>query len=138
MSDNLKRMLLMGAGAMLTMAIIILYITSFRRVSDVTTELQEQELREQQTIELYPITRYDQCTIYGSQVINYLKTNFSFFDKVSIDSGDGNGPKPITDTDNFRTAGHDAYIYGNGLYFVSLVYNKNNVPTEVIITKQGP
>lgn len=137
MSDHVKQVLLFAAGLMFTIGAILLYLTSYHRLSDTSKGLLEQEELQQSLVESYALTRYDQCTVYGSQAISYLKTNWQSFGEVYLDSG--SGPVLVPDAEHFRIAGHVCYIYGNGLYFVSLGYNANGVPdTVTIILKELP
>lgn len=135
MSDHVKQVLLFAAGLMFTIGAILLYLTSYHRLDNAGKDLLKQEERQQYLVESYALTRYDQCTIYGSQAISYLKTNWESFGEVYLDSG--GGPVLVSDDEHFRTAGHIYYIYGNGLYFVSLGYNANGIPDTVTVTLKG-
>ena len=129
MSEHTKYMLMAAAGISLTVLAILLWITSYRRLEEASTGILEKEQQKQTLIDEYALTRYDGSTIYGSQVITYLKTNWNHFQgEVYLDG------VQVTDADHFRTLNHAFYINGNGTYLLTLTYNDNKVPYKVTIT----
>ena len=132
MNDQTKRLVLMATGLLLTMMAIVIYLNSFSSLEKAIDGVNNKQKQDQHAIEMSSLTRFDNCTIYGSQVISYLKKNWDSFETIQLDIGEGTITVPDKDTfnNNCRQIGSDYYIYGNGTYYVDLIYNKNEVPTE--------
>lgn len=130
MTDFTQKVILAGVGLSLTAVAVILYLTTFQRLQDASDRMEAANQIQQAWIEDSAVTRYDGCRIYGSQVISYLKSNWAYFEKVTLD---GN---PVTDTNHFRDRTSGSYIDSNAVYLITLQENSNKVPRIVVITKQ--
>lgn len=136
MSDFVKKIMIAGAGLSLTAVAIVIYLTTFNRLKHIANELEASNKTQQALTEYYTITRYDQCYVYGSQVISYLKSNWTAFEKVTLNSGKGEYAVP--DTDNLRNTADDSYIDSNSIYYITLEENDNGVPCVVTIILSNP
>lgn len=127
-SNPVKTAMMAAVGLLLTGIVITLYLSCLQRIKNSTDAMEEREQVQMTRIENYATTRYDKCSVYGSQVISFLKSNWDTLKKVSI-----NGYE-TPDTYNLRNIDDPSYINSNGLYFVEVEEDNNGVPNIVTIT----
>ena len=124
--SHVKQILLGVTGLCLTAAVIIIFLTSFEHLQEASNRLEQQAIQQEANIENYAILRYDNCTIYGSQLIIYLKNNWDSFKIVTL-RGE-RGTVSLTSTENVRDIESADYIDNNALYHITVTADANGVP----------
>ena len=127
--SHIKQVLFAAAGICLTATVILIYFTIFNRLQNVSEKIEQQTIQQEANIENYAIMRYDGCTIYGSQLIIYLKNNWDSLKNVKLQG------ILIENLDNIRTLGDVSYIDNNARYFIAIEFNENGVPDTIKISK---
>lgn len=129
-----KQILLGATGLCLTAAVIVIFFTCFNRLQETSNRIEQQAIQQEANVENYAILRYDNCTIYGSQLVMYLKNNWGSFTSVNLHR-DGQTFE-IPNTENLRNLDSDYYIDNNAMYRIAVEEDTNGVPNIIHITKQ--
>lgn len=130
-----KRMILLLVGMVITVGLCYIGITMFKRSSDVSETLMNNQSDTAREVQEYDVTRFDGFEISGSTAVSYIKTVVV---KYGLSVEVTTTIKSFTCTDStffteFRDIGSDYYINPMKQYKVEVVRDDNGALQKVKI-----
>lgn len=139
MNHGLKALLL-AASTIITCMIVGLGFMMAREAKQIGNHVVEELHRYRTTIEEQDYTRYEDATVYGTDVVNLMKKEFSGEKNglnVTVVTGDtGYTYRTFEDIKKVQTPDTVHYIAPTGEYVGTVVRNQNDVIVELVFRKK--
>lgn len=139
MNHGLKALLL-AASTIITCMIVGLGFMMAREAKQIGNHVVEELHRYRTTIEEQDYTRYEDATVYGTDVVNLMKKEFSGEKSglnVTVVTGDtGYTYRTSEDIKKAQTPDTVHYIAPTGEYVGTVVRNQNDVIVELVFRKK--